>query len=119
MRALVKSEDYRLARTFIADPAANIRRWSESLNENVATLAGKPRSPAAVKDAYIRIYADYVNEVLQVLAGVGEEREAQNLKTFAIESIDRLTFVRRCRSRYPKRARSKPAAQLGARADYG
>jgi len=88
MRALVKSEDYRLARTFIADPAANIRRWSESLNENVATLAGKPRSPAAVKDAYIRIYADYVNEVLQVLAGVGEEREAQNLKTFAVESID-------------------------------
>ena len=88
MRALVKSQDYRLARTFIPDPAANIRRWSESLTESVTTLVEETVKSAAVRDAYIRIYADYVSEVLQVLAGVGEEEEAQKLKTFAIESVE-------------------------------
>ena len=88
MPAVVKATDFRLARNFIGDPAAKIRKWSAVLNEDIADLAKEPPRDAPVQDAYVHIYAERVSLLLAVLNGVGERAEAESLKQMALASIE-------------------------------
>jgi hypothetical protein len=86
--ALVKAKDFRLARTFIDDPAAKIQKWSTVLNEDIADLAKEPPRDAPVQEAYVHIYAERVGLLLAVLNGVGEREQAESFKEIALASVE-------------------------------
>jgi hypothetical protein len=88
MPALIQNEDFKLARTFIDDPEESIRHWSSGLNEDIADLATEPPTRAPVREGFMRIYAEQVSEVIQVLSGVGEVEEAERLRNVALASIE-------------------------------
>jgi hypothetical protein len=87
MPALVKAKDFRLARTFIDDPAVKIQKWSTVLNEDIADLANEPPRDAPVQDAYVHIYAERVGLLLAVLNGIGEREQAESFKKMALASV--------------------------------
>ena len=86
--AIVKAKDYKLARELISDPREKIRKWSTVLNEDIADLAECPVREAPAQDAYVHIYAGRVNVLLEILAGVGECSAAEEIKAFALESVE-------------------------------
>ena len=86
--ALVKTKDFALARIFIEDPAAKVRKWSAGLNEDIDDLAKEPPRDAPVQEAYVHIYAERVGLLLAVLNGVGEHAEAESVREMALSSIE-------------------------------
>lgn len=88
MRAIVKCGDYSLAHQYMGDPYENIREWSRNLNEDVADIPSDPAPEAPVLDAYEQIFADRVNLLTAVLAGVGQVEEAVRARNAALEAIE-------------------------------
>jgi hypothetical protein len=87
MPALVNNKDYKLARLFIEQPEEMVHGWSNHLNQEIDDLKRKPATRAPVKDAYVRIYIDRVREILQVLAGTGEQVRASKLRLLATQTL--------------------------------
>jgi hypothetical protein len=87
MTALVKCEDFQLARRFLPSPADRITALAERLNDSADALASQPASAAPTLLAYVLNYAKEVRLVLAVLRGMEEEGEADNMMKLALEQI--------------------------------
>ncbi len=87
MPALVKSKAYELARAFVENPEEMIRGWSSHLNEEIAKSETKPETRAPLREAYTRIYTENVHDLLEVLIGMGEAREATPLRDIALAAV--------------------------------
>ncbi len=88
MPALIESGDFKLARIFLNDPEGAIRKWSSALHEDISDLAHKPPSRAPVREAFVRIYAEHVREVVDVLSAVGEAERASAARDLALTSLE-------------------------------
>lgn len=87
MTALVKCEDFQLARRFMPSPAARIAQLAQRLNDGAEALSSQPASAAPTLLAYVLNYAKEVRLVLSVLRGMDEADEAGNMKKAALEQI--------------------------------
>jgi hypothetical protein len=80
--ALIHTRSFSLARSFIASPVGSLNRWVVQLSCNIGD------SPTAqVREMFIQIYVEDVEQILSILQGVGENEEAQQLAVRAVESI--------------------------------
>lgn len=91
MDAIVEAKDFRLAESFLADPVARVRAWSQQLNTDVRRL----RDPGLATHnldrklaGHARVYAEAVGGVLAVLDGVGRADEARAARAAAIDSVE-------------------------------
>lgn len=87
MNALVKCEDFQLARRFLASPEQRIAQLAERLNGAADALASQPASAAPTLLAFVLNYAKEVRLVLAVLRGMEEADEADNMKKAALDAI--------------------------------
>ncbi|MES2260872.1 MAG: hypothetical protein V4724_20325 [Pseudomonadota bacterium] len=87
MTALVKCEDFQLARRFLPAPAERIAALAARLNEAADALASQPASAAPTLLAYVLNYAKEVRLVLAVLRGLEEDGEANNMEQAALDEI--------------------------------
>ena len=87
MNALVKCEDFQLARRFLPSPRQRIAQLAERLNGAADALAGQPASAAPTLLAFVLNYAKEVRLVLAVLRGMEENDEADNMKKAALDAI--------------------------------
>jgi len=87
MSALVKCEDFRLARRYLQAPVARIAELAARLNESADALASQPASAAPALLAYVLNYAKEVRLILAVLTGLGEDSEATNAAQEALDQI--------------------------------
>jgi hypothetical protein len=88
MESIVKAKDFALARGYIKNPEAKIKKWSALLNEDIADLANEPPRDAPVRGAYVHIYAERVRLMLAVLNGVGEAEYAESIRRAALDSVE-------------------------------
>jgi hypothetical protein len=87
MNALVKCQDFQLARRFLASPEQRIAQLAERLNGAAEALASQPASAAPTLLAFVLNYAKEVRLVLAVLRGMDEHDEAGNMKKAALDAI--------------------------------
>lgn len=87
MTALVKCQDFQLARRFLASPEQRIAQLAERLNGAADALASQPASAAPTLLAFVLNYAKEVRLVLAVLRGMDEADEADNMKKAALDAI--------------------------------
>lgn len=87
MSALVKCEDFRLARRYLPAPSARIAELAARLNDSADALASQPASAAPALLAYVLNYAKEVRLVLATLTGLGEDSEANNAQQAALDHI--------------------------------
>ena len=87
MTALVKCEDFQLARRFLPSPAGRIQALAARLNDGAEALASQPASAAPTLLAYVLNYAKEVRLVLAVLNGLEEKGEADNMQKLALDEI--------------------------------
>ncbi|SFV14753.1 hypothetical protein [Pseudoduganella namucuonensis] len=87
MTALVKCEDFQLARRFLPSPAERIAALAERLNDGAEALSSQPASAAPTLLAYVLNYAKEVRLVLAVLRGMEEDDEADNMMKAALDQI--------------------------------
>jgi hypothetical protein len=80
--ALIATQDFALARTFIPSPSTHLNEHLEHLLE-----AMKRDDVDDLQAVLLKLYAKQVTQLLSVLKGVGEGDEAQVLAARAIESI--------------------------------
>jgi len=81
--SLLKTKEFKLARSFIFLPESTLERYLSQLNGNLQ----QPPQTSREKDAYIAIYAEDVKNLLEVLIGTGELDEARHIHTTALERI--------------------------------
>jgi hypothetical protein len=87
MPSIVHARDFALARTFIKDPEATVRKWMRLLNDDIADLAKEP-----VQEAYVQIYAQRLRVLLAILIGVGEQAIANSIRQTALASLESLSI---------------------------
>lgn len=87
MAAIVKAEDFEMARRYTPSPGDTLRRYSEALNRDIEGLEHQPASKAPRLEAYVQIYVRRVHLLLKILRGNSEDLEADALRVRALESI--------------------------------
>jgi hypothetical protein len=88
MPSIVHARDFALARTFVKDPEATIRKWTRLLNEDIADLAKEPPRKAPVQEGYVHFYAQRIRLLLAILVGVGEQALAESIRETALACIE-------------------------------
>lgn len=87
--ALVQTRDYPLARTFIRSPREIVERLAGRLNRSIGEIPpADTRSSSILQKAEIENYVEDIQQLLEILTGVGEADEAQRLRSMAIDSIE-------------------------------
>jgi hypothetical protein len=85
--AIVKAEDFEMARRYTPSPADTLRRYSEVLNRDIEGLERQPPSKAPRLEAYVQIYVRRVHLLLKILRGNSGNPEADALLVRALELI--------------------------------
>jgi hypothetical protein len=92
MPSIVHARDFALARTFIKDPEATVRKWMRLLNDDIADLAKEQPRKAPVQEAYVQIYVQRLRVLLAILIGVGEQAIANSIRQTALASLESLSI---------------------------
>lgn len=87
MPAIVKAEDFEMARRYTTSPEDTLRRYSEALNRDIEELERQPPSKAPRLEAYVQIYVRRVDLLLKILRGNAETPEAEALRLRALELV--------------------------------
>jgi hypothetical protein len=87
MPAIVKAEDFEMARRYTPSPGDTLRRYSEALNGDIEGLERQPPSREPRLEAYVQIYVRHVHLLLKILRGNSENSEADALGVRALELI--------------------------------
>lgn len=86
--ALVHTRDYSRARAFIRSPQETVERLAGRLNRNIADSSpADTHSSTLLQNAEVENYIEDVQNLLEILNGVGETDEAQRLRLIASESL--------------------------------
>jgi len=97
--ALVRTQKYALARSFIRSPLETLKRLAGTLNDDVRDRSEIPSTRSKdLETAVIDNYIEDVQHLMEILDGVGESDEAQSLRMIAIQSVDDLSARDRVRS---------------------
>lgn len=87
--AIVKAGDFKLAAQYSDAPEDALLRYSQSFNRDVAELKkGDRKRNARVLDAYVHFYADRVAAVVAILEGLGNAKDAQACREWAVALVD-------------------------------
>lgn len=105
---LVEQGDHELARRYLGDPAAYVRRHAEIA---ALTLEGEPA--ARVVDCVVRRYARRVRLVLDVLVAVGENDAARGAREQALAAVEAAGIRAAVAARLPA-APGRPGPTNGA-----
>jgi hypothetical protein len=91
--AIFHSQDYALARTFLPEPEASLRRAIEMLNENMewAAATTDDEARAAHQEAFTSMCVEDVSRLLKVLRETGSTELAHLLYGQALELVDAST----------------------------
>lgn len=87
MPAIVKAEDFEMARRYTPSPGDALGRYSEALNRDIEGLEREPASKAPRLEAYVQIYLRRVHLLLKILRGNNESPEADALEVRALELV--------------------------------
>lgn len=87
MPAIVKAEDFEMARRYAPSPGDMLGRYSEALNRDIEELEREPASKAPRLEAYVQIYVRRVHLLLKILRGNNESPEADALAARALELV--------------------------------
>ena len=87
MPAIVKVEDFEMARRYTPSPGDVLRRYSEALNHDIEALERESPSKAPRLEAYVQIYVRRVRLLLTILRGNNESPEADALAVRALEWV--------------------------------
>lgn len=87
MPAIVKAEDFEMARRYTPSPGDVLRRYSEALNQDIEALEREPPSKAPRLEAYVQIYVRRVRLLLTILRGNNESPEADAVAVRALELV--------------------------------
>jgi hypothetical protein len=87
MPAIVKAEDFEMARRYAPSPGDMLGRYSEALNRDIEELESEPPSKAPRLEAYVQIYVRRVHLLLKILRGNNESPEADALAVRALELV--------------------------------
>jgi hypothetical protein len=88
MPAIVKAEDFAMARRYTPSPADTLRRYSEVFNQDIEGLERQPPSKEPRLQAYVQIYVRRVHLLLRILRGNNENSAADALRVRALELIE-------------------------------
>jgi hypothetical protein len=90
--AIVKSGDFYLAANYIPHPEKLVANYCQTLNEDILELNSFAKnSRAAIRKAYIHIYADRVKLIVSILNGIGQSKEASHIVSLACKLIESAT----------------------------
>jgi hypothetical protein len=96
LEALVDAKEFDLARSFLTDPRKEIDQFSIPLK---TATPSDIREPEIFQDAMVRIYVKRLSLILQVFVGVGDEREVNDLRVYALDCIPNTELRERARDR--------------------
>ena len=84
--AIVKARDFKLARGFIPDPEQAIEQLASGFNKGIerASRSSTPERQIDITNAEVRIYADDVELLIQIVGGAGEWKRADALAEHAV-----------------------------------
>jgi len=87
--ALVKAFDFKLARSFISDPDQAIQQLASGFNKGIerANRSSTSERKVNITNAEVRIYAEDVKQLIQIVGGAGEWERADALAEYAISLV--------------------------------
>jgi hypothetical protein len=86
--ALVRTQNFSLARSFISSPTETLGRFVSRLNKNIRNLpAPATESSAELSEVHVEIYVEEVILLLDLLIGIGDVDEAKLIVATAVDSV--------------------------------
>lgn len=88
-QALVKGKEFSIARRFIASPEGVVERLADRLNRSLRkTPAPTSSSSDVLRTAEVDNFIEDINQLLEILTGVGEMAQSETIRSMAVEAIE-------------------------------
>jgi len=110
MPAIVKLEDFQMARRYISSPDDMLRGYGDMLNEDIDDIERRPPSKAPRRKAYIHIYVERVQLLLEILRGTNETEEAERIRALALELVKSPSVRKAVRNALAGKAKRRQAS---------
>lgn len=87
--AVIKAKDYKLARSLIPDPEQAIDQFASRFSDDIARANRQPspEKQSSIKDVAVRMYANDVSMLAEIVGGTGEHAWADLLVEKAISLV--------------------------------
>jgi len=88
LEALAQCGDFELAHRYSPEPEDALLSWSDGLNRDIDRIDREPPTRAPRLKAYVHIYCCRVRNMVDVLQGVGQRKQADYVLEWAVALVD-------------------------------